>query len=155
MLKTPEQIGLVISSLRQGVVTLIKDLNGNHVVQRCLQRLSTEDSQVQTFLILHFFLLCYVYLTYILLLLVHIWCSCISLCWNCHTSAWMLCSSTLCGLFNGATTRTLSCRNCSQCIGLITGCFWVIYLHLNIPKRDSSSLFISCRNISYCLDYMF
>ena len=47
MLKTPEQIGLVISSLRQGVVTLIKDLNGNHVVQRCLQRLSTEDSQVQ------------------------------------------------------------------------------------------------------------
>jgi SH3-like domain-containing protein len=46
MLKTPEQIALVISSLRQGVVTLIKDLNGNHVVQRCLQRLSMEDSQV-------------------------------------------------------------------------------------------------------------
>jgi hypothetical protein len=45
-LKTPEQIGLAISSLRHGAVTLIKDLNGNHVVQRCLQRLSTEDSQV-------------------------------------------------------------------------------------------------------------
>lgn len=44
-LKSSEQVGLVISSLRQGVVTLIKDLNGNHVVQRCLQRLSTEDSQ--------------------------------------------------------------------------------------------------------------
>ena len=46
-LKTPEQIGLAISSLRHGAVTLIKDLNGNHVVQRCLQRLSTEDSQVK------------------------------------------------------------------------------------------------------------
>eukprot|EP01018_Ginkgo_biloba_P035042 Gb_33608 [translate_table: standard] len=44
-LKTPEQISLVISSLEPGVVTLIKDLNGNHVVQRCLQRLSNEDSQ--------------------------------------------------------------------------------------------------------------
>ena len=28
-----------------GVVSLIKDLNGNHVVQRCLQRLGPEDSQ--------------------------------------------------------------------------------------------------------------
>jgi hypothetical protein len=26
-------------------VSLIKDLNGNHVVQRCLQRLGPEDSQ--------------------------------------------------------------------------------------------------------------
>lgn len=30
---------------RSGVVSLIKDLNGNHVVQRCLQRLGPEDSQ--------------------------------------------------------------------------------------------------------------
>ncbi|BBM97871.1 pumilio RNA-binding family [Marchantia polymorpha subsp. ruderalis] len=44
-LKSPEQVAMVIASLKQGVVTLIKDLNGNHVVQRCLQRLSTEDSQ--------------------------------------------------------------------------------------------------------------
>jgi len=28
-----------------GVVSLIKDLNGNHVVQRCLQRLGPSDSQ--------------------------------------------------------------------------------------------------------------
>ncbi len=28
-----------------GVVSLIKDLNGNHVVQRCLQRLGSEDAQ--------------------------------------------------------------------------------------------------------------
>ena len=27
------------------MVSLIKDLNGNHVVQRCLQRLGPEDSQ--------------------------------------------------------------------------------------------------------------
>lgn len=44
-LKSPEQVAMVMSSLRQGVVTLIKDLNGNHVVQRSLQRLSIEDSQ--------------------------------------------------------------------------------------------------------------
>eukprot|EP00246_Nothoceros_aenigmaticus_P016368 TRINITY_DN739_c0_g1_i1.p1 TRINITY_DN739_c0_g1~~TRINITY_DN739_c0_g1_i1.p1 ORF type:complete len:401 (-),score=70.00 TRINITY_DN739_c0_g1_i1:932-2134(-) len=44
-LKSPEQVSMVINSLQPGVVTLIKDLNGNHVVQRCLQRLSTDDSQ--------------------------------------------------------------------------------------------------------------
>lgn len=36
---------LVISSLEEGVVSLIRDLNGNHVIQRCLQRLGPEDSQ--------------------------------------------------------------------------------------------------------------
>ncbi|XP_057826553.2 uncharacterized protein LOC131038216 [Cryptomeria japonica] len=44
-LQTPEQISLVIKSLKSGVVTLIKDLNGNHVVQRCLQCLSDKDNQ--------------------------------------------------------------------------------------------------------------
>ncbi|KAJ7566493.1 hypothetical protein O6H91_02G106000 [Diphasiastrum complanatum] len=44
-LKSPDQITLVISALRQGVVTLIKDLNGNHVVQRCLQRLNNDDNE--------------------------------------------------------------------------------------------------------------
>ncbi|KAH9330952.1 hypothetical protein KI387_003060 [Taxus chinensis] len=44
-LKTTEQVSMVISSLKPGVVTLIKDLNGNHVVQRCLQCLVNEDSQ--------------------------------------------------------------------------------------------------------------
>ena len=32
-------------ALRGGVVSLIRDLNGNHVIQRCLQRLGPEDSQ--------------------------------------------------------------------------------------------------------------
>ncbi|XP_031473060.1 uncharacterized protein LOC116245690 [Nymphaea colorata] len=34
---TPEQIVMVVSSLKDGVVKLMKDLNGNHVAQRCLQ----------------------------------------------------------------------------------------------------------------------
>jgi hypothetical protein len=45
-LKSPEQVTMVITALTEGVVELIKDLNGNHVVQRCLQKLSHEDSQV-------------------------------------------------------------------------------------------------------------
>ena len=36
---------MVVSSLKPGVVTLIKDSNGNHVVQRCLQRLCSADNQ--------------------------------------------------------------------------------------------------------------
>jgi hypothetical protein len=44
-LSSREQRQIVIDSLGQGVVALIKDLNGNHVVQRCLQRLGPEDSQ--------------------------------------------------------------------------------------------------------------
>lgn len=35
----------MIDSLQEGVVSLIRDLNGNHVIQRCLQRLGPEDSQ--------------------------------------------------------------------------------------------------------------
>lgn len=44
-LSSEEEIELTTKALRPGVVTLIKDLNGNHVVQRCLQRLSAEDNQ--------------------------------------------------------------------------------------------------------------
>ncbi|KAL4346632.1 hypothetical protein GQ457_17G004130 [Hibiscus cannabinus] len=43
-LKTRQQISLVISALAPGFLSLIKDLNGNHVVQRCLQCLSSEDN---------------------------------------------------------------------------------------------------------------
>ncbi|XVE49564.1 hypothetical protein DITRI_Ditri01bG0092000 [Diplodiscus trichospermus] len=43
-LKTRQQISLVISALEPGFLSLIKDLNGNHVVQRCLQCLSGEDN---------------------------------------------------------------------------------------------------------------
>lgn len=45
-LKTRQQISRVISALEPGFLGLIKDLNGNHVIQRCLQCLSKEDNKV-------------------------------------------------------------------------------------------------------------
>ncbi|XP_075489225.1 uncharacterized protein LOC142528061 [Primulina tabacum] len=44
-LKTRQQILRVISNLEPGFLTLIKDLNGNHVIQRCLQCFTNEDSK--------------------------------------------------------------------------------------------------------------
>eukprot|EP01132_Coremiostelium_polycephalum_P003712 gene3712-4625_t len=44
-LNTPEQINLIKKSLRDYVVPLIQDLNGNHVIQRCLHNLSPQDNQ--------------------------------------------------------------------------------------------------------------
>ncbi|XP_039006215.1 putative pumilio homolog 8, chloroplastic [Hibiscus syriacus] len=44
-LKTRQQISLVISALEPGFLSLIKDLNGNHVLQRCLQCLTSEDNK--------------------------------------------------------------------------------------------------------------
>jgi hypothetical protein len=36
---------MIIVALTPNVVTLIKDLNGNHVIQKCLHRLSAADNQ--------------------------------------------------------------------------------------------------------------
>ncbi|KAF8395983.1 hypothetical protein HHK36_017594 [Tetracentron sinense] len=44
-LKTPEQFSMVVSSLKPNIVILIKDMNGNHVAQRCLQYLMPEYSE--------------------------------------------------------------------------------------------------------------
>mmetsp|Transcript_41427 Transcript_41427/g.67226 ORF Transcript_41427/g.67226 Transcript_41427/m.67226 type:complete len:777 (+) Transcript_41427:101-2431(+) len=44
-LTTPPQITLVVRSLRPGVVALSKDLNGNHVIQQCLRRLTAQQNQ--------------------------------------------------------------------------------------------------------------
>ncbi|KAI9893724.1 MAG: hypothetical protein M1814_005940 [Vezdaea aestivalis] len=44
-LTTPEQVAIVIIALRDDVVSLIKDLNGNHVIQKCLNKMSSEDAQ--------------------------------------------------------------------------------------------------------------
>ncbi|KAJ8529047.1 hypothetical protein K7X08_035882 [Anisodus acutangulus] len=41
-LKTPKQFSMIVSSLKPGFVNLIKDMNGNHVAQRCLQYLTPE-----------------------------------------------------------------------------------------------------------------
>lgn len=44
-ISTPEQTQTVIEALRDRVVDLVQDLNGNHVIQKCLNRLSAEDAQ--------------------------------------------------------------------------------------------------------------
>lgn len=41
----PEQTALIIEALQNDVVTLIQDLNGNHVIQKCLNHLSSEDAR--------------------------------------------------------------------------------------------------------------
>ncbi|XVE55488.1 hypothetical protein DITRI_Ditri03aG0162500 [Diplodiscus trichospermus] len=45
-LKSRQQISLVKSALKPGILDLIKDLNGNHVLQRCLQCLDNEDNKI-------------------------------------------------------------------------------------------------------------
>jgi hypothetical protein len=42
---TPEQIDTVIGALSSEVVRMIQDLNGNHVIQKCLNHLSNTDAQ--------------------------------------------------------------------------------------------------------------
>ncbi|KAK4785666.1 hypothetical protein SAY86_002355 [Trapa natans] len=44
-LKTPEQISIMISALEPCIVILMKNMNGNHVAQRCFQHLTPEYSQ--------------------------------------------------------------------------------------------------------------
>ena len=44
-ISTPAQTQAIIAALSRNVVTLIKDLNGNHVIQKCLNRLSAKDNQ--------------------------------------------------------------------------------------------------------------
>lgn len=43
--KTKHHISLVTSALRPGFVNLVKDLNGSHVLQRCLETFTTEDNK--------------------------------------------------------------------------------------------------------------
>ena len=47
-ISTREQIQTIIYALNDKVVDLIQDLNGNHVIQKCLNRLSPEDAQVRS-----------------------------------------------------------------------------------------------------------
>ena len=42
---TPDQTKLIIEAMRFDVVQLIQDLNGNHVIQKCLNHLSSLDAQ--------------------------------------------------------------------------------------------------------------
>lgn len=42
---TPTQIDMIIEALGGAVVEMIQDLNGNHVIQKCLNHLSAKDAQ--------------------------------------------------------------------------------------------------------------
>ncbi|KAJ1920640.1 hypothetical protein H4219_001198 [Mycoemilia scoparia] len=44
-LSNQTQIDAIIEAFRNSVVLLIRDLNGNHVIQKCLNRLSSKDNQ--------------------------------------------------------------------------------------------------------------
>ncbi|XP_038724983.1 pumilio homolog 12-like isoform X2 [Tripterygium wilfordii] len=44
-LTTPEQFSMIVSSLKPGIVTLMKNMNGNHVAHRCLQYLMPKYSE--------------------------------------------------------------------------------------------------------------
>lgn len=44
-ISTPGQVQTIIAALQHRVVELIQDLNGNHVIQKCLNKLSAEDAQ--------------------------------------------------------------------------------------------------------------
>lgn len=44
-ISTPEQTQTVVRALENHVVQLVQDLNGNHVIQKCLNRLTAKDSQ--------------------------------------------------------------------------------------------------------------
>ncbi|KAH8678117.1 armadillo-type protein [Xylariales sp. PMI_506] len=41
----PEHVQIIIEALRYQVVDLIQDLNGNHVIQKCLTKLTSENNQ--------------------------------------------------------------------------------------------------------------
>lgn len=42
---TEEEAAIIVQSLKNSIVELSRDLNGNHVVQKCLQKLNPQDSQ--------------------------------------------------------------------------------------------------------------
>ena len=42
---TTEQIEIIVFALKDRVVELVQDLNGNHVIQKCLNKLGPENSQ--------------------------------------------------------------------------------------------------------------
>ncbi|KAI1368987.1 ARM repeat-containing protein [Xylaria arbuscula] len=42
---TPTHVQIIIDALQNRVVELIQDLNGNHVIQKCLNKLASADSQ--------------------------------------------------------------------------------------------------------------
>lgn len=48
MVSTKEQISLVKSALKPGFLSLVRELNGNHVISSCLKFLGPNDNKVLT-----------------------------------------------------------------------------------------------------------
>ena len=44
--KVRKQIVLIISALQPGFMHLVNDLNGNHVIQKCLSNFGAEENKV-------------------------------------------------------------------------------------------------------------
>lgn len=44
--RTKTEINLVKLALKPGLLSLVRDVNGNHVIQSCLQFLAPEDNKV-------------------------------------------------------------------------------------------------------------
>jgi hypothetical protein len=44
--RTREQIALIISALQPSFMHLVNDLNGNHVIQKCLTNFGAEENKV-------------------------------------------------------------------------------------------------------------
>ena len=59
-LKTRQQIVLVISAIQPGFLDLIKDLNGSHVLQHCLESFAAEDNKVNFLADENYFIACVV-----------------------------------------------------------------------------------------------
>jgi hypothetical protein len=57
-LKSKRQIALVRSAIQPSFLDLVKDLNGNHVIQRCLSSWSVQDNEVYILLFFLFFMTC-------------------------------------------------------------------------------------------------
>ena len=50
-------ISSLIVALKPGILDLIKDLNGNHVLQTCLKSLSSEENAVYSLVSFSFYLI--------------------------------------------------------------------------------------------------
>jgi hypothetical protein len=91
--RQPNQIRSIILALSLNVVALIKDLNGNHVIQKCLNRLIPEDNQVSMRDVLR--RMARVLTATSFRLSVHLQRCCRSLCRSCYPPTRMLCPAAM------------------------------------------------------------
>ena len=127
-LKTKQQISLVISALESGFLALIKDLNGNHVIQRCLQCFPGEDSKVIAHLNPHCMVSCCLSLVSHFL---HVTCHFLDITF---------------GLIRSILLRIISCRLLAKSVSVISFIcmhFWSLHL-LKLPSQRFSLVVTLC-----------